>query len=247
MEAERAIGKVLSYIDLPEFEQKNYILDQEINDFGVKVDVDFVRSAVKIDNRFSEEIQDRLIEITGVDNPNSPAQLKEWLSEALGKEITTMAKDSVLQLIKETDDEAVLEVLEGRLKIAKSSTKKYVAMINCACESDQRAHGLFQFYGANRTGRWAGRLIQLQNLPQNHMKDLDAAREIIASGDYDLGTILYDNVSNILSELIRTALIAPEGKSFVVSDFSAIEARVLSWIANEEWRMDVFRTHGKNI
>lgn len=245
VEAERAIGKALSYIDLPEFEQKNYILDQEINDFGVKVDVDFVRNAVKIDDRFSEEIQDRLIEITGVDNPNSPAQLKEWLSEALGKEITTMAKDSVLQLIKETDDEAVLEVLEGRLKLAKSSTKKYVSMLNCACESDQRAHGLFQFYGANRTGRWAGRLIQLQNLPQNHMKDLDAAREIIASGDYDLGTILYDNVSNILSELIRTALIAPEGKSFVVSDFSAIEARVLSWIANEEWRMDVFRTHGK--
>ena len=202
------------------------------------------QNAVDIDNRFGDEVTERMKELTDVENPNSPSQLKEWLSDALGKNVHTLAKDSVLELLDESDDAAVSEVLDGRLKLSKSSTKKYVSMLNCACE-DGRAHGLFQFYGANRTGRWAGRLIQLQNLPQNHMKDLDQARKVVASGDYDLITMLYDNIPDVLSELIRTALIAPEGYTFAVSDFSAIEARVLSWVAQEEWRLDVFKTHGK--
>lgn len=244
VEAEREIDHRLEHYTMPDFERINYIIDQEINDAGVLVDIDMVQHAVDIDNKFSDEVTDRMKELTGVDNPNSPSQLKEWLSDALGKNVHTLAKDSVLELLDETDDEAVSDVLDGRLKLSKSSTKKYVSMINCVCE-DGRAHGLFQFYGANRTGRWAGRLIQLQNLPQNHMRDLDLAREVISSGDYDLAKMLYDNIPNVLSELIRTALVAPEGFTFAVSDFSAIEARVLSWVANEEWRLDVFKTHGK--
>lgn len=244
VEAEREIDHRLEHYTMPDFERINYIIDQEINDAGVLVDIDMVQHAVDIDNKFSDEVTDKMKVLTGVDNPNSPSQLKEWLSDALGKNVHTLAKDSVLELLDETDDEAVSDVLDGRLKLSKSSTKKYVSMINCVCE-DGRAHGLFQFYGANRTGRWAGRLIQLQNLPQNHMRDLDLARQVIASGDYDLAKMLYDNIPNILSELIRTALIAPDGYTFAVSDFSAIEARVLSWVANEEWRLDVFKTHGK--
>jgi DNA polymerase len=244
VEAEREIGKRLEQYEMPDFERINYIVDQEINDAGVLVDLGMVQNAVDIDNKFSDETTERMKILTGVENPNSPSQLKEWLSSALGKTVSTLAKDSVLELLSESDDEAVSDVLDGRLKMSKSSTKKYVSMLNCTC-GDGRAHGLFQFYGANRTGRWAGRLIQLQNLPQNHMKDLDLAREVIASGDYDLAMMLYDNIPNILSELIRTALIAPEGYTFAVSDFSAIEARVLSWVAQEEWRLEVFRTHGK--
>lgn len=244
VETEREIDHRLEHYTMPDFERINYIIDQEINDAGVLVDIDMVQHAVDIDNKFSDEVTERMKELTGVDNPNSPSQLKEWLSDALAKNVHTLAKDSVLELLDETDDEAVSDVLGGRLKLSKSSTKKYVSMINCVCE-DGRAHGLFQFYGANRTGRWAGRLIQLQNLPQNHMRDLDLARHVIASGDYDLAKMLYDNIPNILSELIRTALVAPEGFTFAVSDFSAIEARVLSWVAQEEWRLDVFKTHGK--
>lgn len=244
VEAEREIGKQLEKFPMPEFERINYIIDQEINDTGVLVDMGMVKNAIEIDDLFSIEVTERMKELTGVDNPNSPTQLKEWLSNALGKIINTLAKDSVLELLEQTDDRAVSEVLDGRLKLAKSSTKKYVSMNNCVCE-DGRAHGLFQFYGANRTGRWAGRLIQLQNLPQNHMRDLDLARDVISSGDYDLAKMLFDNIPNVLSELIRTALIAPEGYTFAVSDFSAIEARVLSWVAQEEWRLDVFKTHGK--
>lgn len=244
VEAEREIDHRLAHYELPPFEQLNYLIDQEINDTGVLVDVKFVENAVAIDDKFGEETIARVKEITGLDNPNSPAQLKGWLSDALGKNVETLAKDSVVELLSESEDGDVSDVLDGRLKLAKSSTKKYIAMLNCAAEGD-RAHGLFQFYGANRTGRWAGRLIQLQNLPQNHMRDLDHAREVIASGDYGLATMLYDSIPSILSELIRTALIAPEEYVFAVSDFSAIEARVLSWVAQEEWRLEVFRTHGK--
>lgn len=244
VEAEREIDHRLEHYAMPDFERTNYIIDQEINDAGVLIDLEMAQNAVDIDNRFGDEVTERMKELTDVENPNSPSQLKEWLSDALGKNVHTLAKDSVLELLDESDDAAVSEVLDGRLKLSKSSTKKYVSMLNCACE-DGRAHGLFQFYGANRTGRWAGRLIQLQNLPQNHMKDLDQARKVVASGDYDLITMLYDNIPDVLSELIRTALIAPEGYTFAVSDFSAIEARVLSWVAQEEWRLDVFKTHGK--
>lgn len=244
VEAEREIDKRLEQYEMPPFEINNYIIDQEINDTGILIDIDMAQQAVDMDERFGAEISKKVTEITGVDNPNSPSQLKKWLSNALGKDITSLAKDNVIRLLSETNDEAVREVLESRLLLAKSSTKKYVAMINCLCY-DGRAHGLFQFLGANRTGRWAGRLIQLQNLPQNHMRDLEQARAMVASGDYELTCMMYGKVPDVLSELIRTAFIAPEGCTFAVSDFSAIEARVLSWVAQEDWRMEVFRTHGK--
>ena len=244
VEAERQICHRLGRYKIPDFEQMNYILDQEINDLGVLVDTQMAEHAVQMDALFRAETMDRMRTLTEVDNPSSPAQLKEWLSEAMGKDVDTLTKGSVLELLDETDDGAVSEVLDGRLKLAKTSTKKYTAMLNCVCE-DGRAHGLFQFYGATRTGRWAGRLVQLQNLPQNHMQDLELARKVVSSGDYDLAQLLYGNIPNMLSELIRTALIAPAGYTFAVCDFSAIEARVLSWIAQEQWRLDVFRTHGK--
>lgn len=244
VEAEREIDKLLGKYELPKSEKINYMIDQIINDRGIMIDATMAANAIEIDNKFAFGLSNRVKELTGVDNPNSSAQLKRWLSDATGENIETLAKENVAQLIEETEDETVLEVLDSRTKLAKSSTKKYLAMINCICE-DQRAHGLFQFYGANRTGRWAGRLVQVQNLPQNHMPDLADARSVIASGDYELATMLYGNIPKVLSELIRTTFVAPNPKTFAVADFSAIEARVLSWLAGEEWRLEVFRTHGK--
>lgn len=244
VEAEREIDNRLINYEIPEFERINYIIDQEVNDRGILIDLNFAQNAYDFDNIFSDSIVEEVKQITGIDNPNSPAQLKKWLSNAIGEKVTTLAADAIPELKEKAESEAVSDVLDYRKKLAKSSTKKYVAMLNCAC-FDNRAHGLFQFYGANRTGRWAGRLIQLQNLPQNHMKGLKDARDVVASGDYDLATILYDNIPNVLSELIRTAFIAKHGHTFSVADFSAIEARVLSWIAGEQWRLEVFKTHGK--
>ena len=244
VEAEREIHKRLKDYPLPEFERINYIIDQEINDNGVLMDLPMIRNAYEFNARFSEEVKQKVKDLTGIDNPNSPAQLKKWLSDVLGKEVKSIAKDEIIKLLEDTESEAVTKVLGYRQKLSKTSVKKYSAMLNCACESN-RSHGLFQFYGANRTGRWSGRLIQLQNLPQNHMKDLELARKIVSSGDYDLATLVYDNIPNILSELIRTSFVAPENHTFCVSDYSAIEARIISWLAGEEWRMEVFRTHGK--
>jgi len=244
VEAEREIHRKLKKYDFPNFERINYILDQKINDLGIKVDVKMAKNAFEIDNKFSDEIKAKVKKITGLDNPNSPAQLKSWIGDKMQKEIKSLAKDLISDLITEAGAGPVSDVLKMRKKLAKSSTKKYEAMINCVCD-DERVHGLFQFYGANRTGRWAGRLVQLQNLPRNYIKDLDNAREVIASGDYDLASMLYDDISKILSQLIRTTFIAKEGYTFAVADFSAIEARVLSWLAGEEWREEVFRTHGK--
>ena len=244
VEAEREIGRRLKGYSLPIFERKNYILDQEINDRGIKIDVEMAQNAYDIDQQNSEVLKKQLIELTGLENPNSPAQLKSWLSKAMGKEIKSLAKGEIPTLIEEAESETVKKVLKLRTKASKTSIKKYIAMQNCVCY-DGRAHGLFQFYGANRTGRWAGRLIQLQNLPQNHLKDLDQARQAFASGDYDLVTMLYENVSSTLSQLIRTAFVAKEGHTFVVADFSAIEARVIAWLAGESWRLDVFNSHGK--
>lgn len=244
VEAERQIGYELSEYHIPRFERDNYILDQKINDRGILIDLNIAKNAIMFDEEFTGAIKARVKEITQLDNPNSPAQLKKWLSEAIGEPVTTLAKDSLPELLEKTDSGIVREVIECRKKLAKSSTKKYGAMMKCV-GYDNRARGLFQFYGANRTGRWAGRLIQLQNLPQNHIKELEYARSLVAKGDYDLALMIYENISNILSELIRTAFIAGEGLTFVVSDFSAIEARVLSWMANEKWRLDVFNTHGK--
>lgn len=244
VEAEREIDKRLEAYTIPDFERINYILDQQINDRGILVDTDMAMNAYHIDELHSAVMSEQLTKLTGLDNPNSPAQLKQWLSLAMGKEITTLAKEDMDTLVEEAESEAVKEVLSLRKKSSKSSTKKYVAMLNCACHDD-RVRGLFQFYGANRTGRWAGRLVQLQNLPQNHLKDLEQARSLIASGDYELAAMFYDDISNVLSQLIRTAFIAKKKCTFAVADFSAIEARVIAWLANEKWRLDIFATHGK--
>lgn len=244
VEAEREIGKRLEAYVIPDFERANYILDQQINDRGILVDINMAKNAYHIDELHSSVMTDQLIKLTGLENPNSPAQLKEWLSLAMGKEITTLAKEAMDALVEEAESEAVKEVLSLRRKSSKSSTKKYAAMLNCACHDD-RVRGLFQFYGANRTGRWAGRLVQMQNLPQNHIKELELARSLIASGDYETATMFYDDISNVLSQLIRTTFIAKKKCTFAVADFSAIEARVIAWLADEKWRLDVFATHGK--
>jgi DNA polymerase bacteriophage-type len=242
--AEREIERLLSVVPIPESERQLYILDQVINDRGIEIDKRFVECALKIDNDASAIIEESLKDITGLDNPNSAAQLKDWIGDTMDEEITTLAKGEVLNLLQRVTEPTVREVLLLRQKFAKTSTKKYVTMLNAYCD-DGRAHGLFQFYGANRTGRWAGRLIQMQNLPQNHLDDLDLARQMVRTGVLDNIAILYDDVPDTLSQLIRTAFVAPEGKTFAVADFSAIEARVIAWLAGEEWRMKVFNSHGK--
>lgn len=244
VEAEREIGNILQDYNIPEFERQNYILDQEINDRGILIDLDMAKHAYEINEQNAAVLKEKLIELTGLENPNSPAQLKKWLGKAIGKEIKSLAKDQIPILLKEAGPGLITDVLNLRSKASKTSIKKYVAMTKCACE-DSRAHGLFQFYGANRTGRWASRLIQLQNLPRNYLKDIDLDRKVFASGDYDLVTMMYENISSTLSQLIRTAFIAKENHTFVVADFSAIEARVTAWLAGESWRMEVFHTHGK--
>lgn len=242
--AEREIGKRLSHIKMPEFERKNYILDQEINDRGILVDEHMAQNAQKIDIIHSNKLRSEMIELTGLENPNSPKQLSEWLSNATGEEITSVAKDNVESLLESTNNEAVRQVLELRQMSSRSSVKKYQAMENCAGH-DGRVRGLFQFYGANRTGRWAGRLVQLQNLPRNYLKSLETARELVEVGNYENMTLAYEDISDVLSQLIRTAFIAKPGYTFAVADFSSIEARVIAWLANEQWKLDVFNTHGK--
>ena len=244
VEAEREITRLLSKYKYPESERQHYILDQKINDRGILVDLVMAQNAFDIDERFSSELYEQTKAITGLDNPNSPTQLKSWIAKIENIYVKSLAKADVLQLLETCTSYDVQRVLELRQKSAKTSTKKYLAMLNCAYD-DNRAHGLFQFYGANRTGRWAGRLIQMQNLPQNHLDDLDGAREVIASGDYDLCTLLYDDIPSVLSQLIRTTFIAGEGKTFAVADFSAIEARVIAWLSGEAWRLKVFNSHGK--
>lgn len=241
--SEREIYNNLESIEIPAWERANYVLDQNMNDRGVLIDLPFAKNAIAFDERCSREATERLQKITGLENPNSVAQLKGWLSEKLGKEIKELTKDSIKKLMPEVNGD-VREVLFLRQLLSKSSVKKYIAMENCT-GSGSRARGMFQLYGANRTGRWTSKLIQLQSLPQNHMKDLDLARRVVAGNDYDTAEICWPSIPNMLSELIRTAFIAPEGKTFAVADFSAIEARVISWVAQEEWRLDVFRTHGK--
>ncbi len=244
VEAEREIGRRLQAYTIPQSERLNYFLDQKINDKGILIDLVMAQNAFDIDNRFSAELYAKVQELTGLDNPNSPAQLKNWLQDKTGFEIPSLAKGLLPDLIKDAKSTEVSKVIGLRQMMSKTSTKKYLAMLNCAC-NDNRAHGLFQFYGANRTGRWAGRLIQMQNLPQNHLDDLEEARACISSGDYDLTTLLYDDIPSMLSQLIRTAFVAKEGYTFAVADFSAIEARVIAWLADEKWRMKVFNTHGK--
>ena len=241
VETEMAIQQKLSKFPVPDFLWEEYHLDQEINDRGIQLDMVLVEQAIAIDERSREELSAKMRKLTALENPNSVQQMKEWLTKH-GLEVDSLDKKAVKELLKTAPPE-LAEVLELRRQLAKSSVKKYQAMQNAVC-ADGRARGMFQFYGANRSGRWAGRLIQLQNLPQNHMAHLEDARSLIRSGDYALLSALYDSVPEVLSELIRTAFVPRNGYKFIVSDFSAIEARVLSFLAGESWRLKVFAENG---
>ena len=228
---------------VPDFVWDEYHLDQQINDRGIMIDQEMVQEALRIDELSKTDLTARMQKKTGLDNPNSVIQMKDYLAEN-GMEVESLGKKDVAAMIK-TAPEDLAEVLSLRLQLAKSSVRKYQAMQNAVC-ADGRCHGMFQFYGANRSGRWAGRLIQLQNLPQNHMDDLEQARDLVKAGDYEMLDMLYDSVPGVLSELIRTAFIPRPGYKFIVSDFSAIEARVLSHLAGETWRAEVFHK-GRDI
>ena len=241
VETEMAIQQKLSKFPVPDFLWEEYHLDQEINDRGIQLDMVLVEQAIAIDERSREELSAKMQQLTALENPNSVQQMKEWLTKH-GLEVDSLDKKAVKELLKTAPPE-LTEVLELRRRLAKSSVKKYQAMQNAVC-ADGRARGMFQFYGANRSGRWAGRLIQLQNLPQNHMAHLEDARSLVRSGDYALLSALYDSVPEVLSELIRTAFVPRDGYKFIVSDFSAIEARVLSFLAGESWRLKVFAENG---
>ena len=243
VDVEMAIKQRLSKFPVPDFVWEEYYLDQEINDRGIMLDMDVVENAIAFDEKSKAELMIAMQNITNLDNPNSVVQMKQWLSDN-GIEAESLGKKDVAAMIKDTDGD-VAAALKLRLQLAKSSVKKYQAMQNAVCK-DGRAHGMFQFYGANRSGRWAGRLIQLQNLPQNHMNDLAEARELVRIGDYETLELLYDDIPDTLSQLIRTAFIARPGYKFVVSDYSAIEARVLAHLAGESWRSKVF-AEGKDI
>ena len=243
VEAEMSIQEKLRNFPVPDLVWEEFWLDQEINDRGILLDMDLVENAIQLDGISKDQLLDAMKKITGLENPNSVAQMKQWLS-GRGVETKSLGKKDAAKMIADKDmDEKVTEALKFRLQLAKSSVKKYQAMRNAVCR-DGRARGMFQFYGANRSGRWAGRIIQLQNLPQNHMEDLEQARGLVKNGDYEALAMLYDSVPNVLSELIRTAFVAAGGNKFCVADFSSIEARVLSWLAGERWRMDVFVKNG---
>lgn len=241
VETEMGIKDKLSKFPVPESEWINYRLDQQINDRGIMLDLPFVRNAIACDDQFKQEHLDIARDVTGLENPNSPAQLKAWLAEK-GVEADSLSKAAVMEMLEEADGEVEL-ALSLRQELAKSSVKKYTAM-QTVVGNDSRARGLIQFYGANRTGRYAGRLIQVQNLPQNHLPDLDEVRSLIRAGEFEGVELLYDSVPVVLSELIRTAFIPKSGCRFYVADFSAIEARVIAWIAGEEWRQKVFESGG---
>ena len=243
VETEMEIKKKLSAFPMPHSEWENYWIDQNINDRGILIDEILVDSAIKFDEILREENMDRAIELTGLENPNSPLQLKEWLNKK-GLEIESLAKKDVESALKNAEGH-IKEVLELRQELSKSSVRKYDAMKNVKGE-DNRARGLIQFYGANRTGRYSGRLIQVQNLRRNNLKDLELARSLVKNRDYETMEILYESPSDILSQLIRTAFIPKEGTRFIISDFSAIEARVLAWLAGEQWVLDAFE-NGEDI
>lgn len=245
VEVERAIRKRLSYVQISQEEHTLYHLDQQINDNGVLIDSDFVDKAIAIDEEFKARLLQEATELSGLENPNSRNQILEWL-QAEGEEATTLRKADIPELIANTDNEDVKRLLTLRQELSKTSTSKYL-MMRSAAGHDDRLRGLFQFYGASRTGRWAGRLVQPQNLPRIHFgaDTLDLARRTVAQGDTSTVQMVFGDVTDTLSQLIRTAFIAPKGSRFIVSDFSAIEARVIAWLAGEQWRLDVFNTHGK--
>ncbi len=241
VEAEMQIQQRLSKFPVPDFVWEEYWQDQEINDRGIGVDMEMVAQAIAMDGRSKSELSAAMQKLTELENPNSVQQMKQWLSEN-GMETDSLDKKAVAELLK-TAPEPLGEALALRQQLAKSSVKKYQAMENAVC-ADRRAHGMFQFYGANRTGRYSGRIIQLQNLPQNHIPDLAQARELVKAGDYDALAMLYEDIPDTLSQLIRTAFVPQDGRKFIVADFSAIEARVIAWIAGERWRIKVFEGGG---
>lgn len=242
---ERAIRDKLVNLRPPDFEHENWLIDQAINRNGIMVNQTLVDNAIRLSGEYREKLLSRAMEITGLDNPNSPLQVKGWLEERLGRTVDSLSKAAVADMLAEDIPGDVREMLRIRQKISKSSIKKYDAMRMAACQ-DSRIRGMFQFYGAARTGRFAGRIVQLQNLPRNSMPDLDLARSMVLDGDIDTMELCYDDVQDVLSQLIRTALEAPPGKRFIVADFSAIEARVIAWLAGEEWEMKAF-AEGKDI
>lgn len=243
VETEMSIQKKLTRFPVPDFIWDEYHLDQEINDRGIGLDMTLVEQAIAIDSISRKNLTQQIQNLTDLDNPNSVAQMKGWLSDN-GLEMDTLGKKAVAETLK-TAPKLLADVLSLRQQLAKSSVKKYTAMQTAVCK-DSRARGMFQYYGANRTGRFAGRIIQLQNLPQNHMSDLADARTLVRSGNYDALELLYDDIPDTLSQLIRTAFVPQDGRKFIVADFSAIEARVLAWLAGEKWRMQVF-ADGKDI
>lgn len=241
VEVEMSIQNRLKKYPVPDFVWEEYHLDQEINDRGIALDMSVVENAIAFDAKSKAELAAKMQELTDLDNPNSVVQMKQWLADN-GLEMDSLGKKEVAQVVK-TAPKELAEVLLLRQQLSKSSVKKYQAMQNAVCE-DGRARGMFQFYGANRSGRWAGRIIQLQNLPQNHMPDLEQARGLVECGNYDAIEFLYDDIPDTLSQLIRTAFVPRVGMKFVVADFSAIEARVLSYLAKESWRSEVFQNNG---
>lgn len=243
VETEMSIQARLSKYPVPDSVWEEYHLDQEINDRGVGLDMELVRQAIQMDGRSRSELTQAMKELTSLDNPNSVQQMKQWLADN-GVETDTLGKKAVAELLK-TAPPQLQKVLTLRQQLAKSSVKKYQAMETAVC-ADGRARGMFQFYGANRTGRWVGRIIQMQNLPQNHLDDLSEARGLVRCGDFDALEMLYEDVPDTLSQLIRTAFVPQENRKFIVADFSAIEARVIAWLAGEKWRQDVF-AEGKDI
>lgn len=241
VETEMQIQQRLSKFPVPDFVWEEYRLDQEINDRGIGVDMEMVRRAIAMDGRSKAELSAAMKKLTELENPNSVQQMKQWLLEN-GMETDSLDKKAVAELLKDAP-EPLKTVLTLRQQLARSSVKKYTAMENAVC-ADSRAHGMFQFYGANRTGRYSGRIIQLQNLPQNHIPDLAQARALVRCGDYDALKLLYDDVPDTLSQLIRTAFVPQNSRKFIVADFSAIEARVIAWLAGEKWRLKVFEDGG---
>jgi DNA polymerase len=242
VETELSIQERLAKFPVLDTVWEEYAHDQEINDRGVALDMVLIRNAIKADSRSRTELTRLMKELTDLDNPNSVQQMKQWLADN-GMETNSLGKKVVTELLKDAP-EPLGKVLSLRQQLAKSSIKKYQTMESAVC-ADGRARGMFQFYGANRTGRWAGRLIQMQNLPQNHLSDLEEARWLVHDGDFAALELLYDNIPDVLSQLIRTAFVPKDGYKLIVADFSAIEARVIAWLAGERWRNDVFATHGK--
>ena len=243
--AEMEIGDKLSVFPVPDFVQKQWETDLLINDRGVAVDMEFVHGALELGETVSNSLKEEAIQLTGLYNPNSVKQLAQWLETETGEEVANLRKETVAQLLgRDSNSDTVSRMLAIRQELGKTSTKKYNAIQTCVCP-DGRVRGLLQYYGANRTGRWAGRLVQVQNLPRTYTEPLDLARQLVKSRNLDGIKVVYGNVNDTLSQLIRTALVAPEDHVLIDADFSAIEARVISWLADQEWRLEVFRTHGK--